>query len=246
MTTPVLDHADRQIRIEGTHNFRDLGGYPVADGRRTRWRLLMRADAFSDVTERGWAQLAGLSLRTVVDLRDPAERSRDDRGPLAFDGVTRRVPLLRDRIDVASVRDLRQLYFEVVERCGSRVAEAIDHVAPPGALPAVIHCAAGKDRTGLVSGILLSALGAPDEVVAGDYGLSAPLLKRFVAEHIRNRAFTSQLDEGTLVAMLGSPPSLMLEVLAHIRQHHGGAENYLLRNGLPREHWAHLQTVVLE
>jgi protein-tyrosine phosphatase len=218
--------------VPGTANLRDLGGYAAGDGA-TRWRTIFRADALHRLGPAGRAALADLGVRAVIDLREHAEREQD---PDDLDGLPVAVhhePLLLDRIDIRQVRTLEQFYRDIADRCGHRLARVISLLAADGGLPAVVHCSAGKDRTGLVFALLLAAVGVDDDTVVSDYRLTARFLKPTDREDLIRRARALGLDEQVLAVNMGAPPEAMRGLLEHLRAAHGGGREYLLAHGLP-------------
>jgi protein-tyrosine phosphatase len=230
---PLLRSPDagRLLAVPGTGNLRDLGGYDAGDGV-TRWNALMRADALTDLGTDGRRALAALGVRTVVDLREPVERELD---PDAISGLELRVyeqPLFAGRVDLNTVRGLRGLYATALASCGDRFAAVVGVLCEPGALPAIVHCSAGKDRTGLVAALVLSALGVPDVTVAADYALTASYLQGEFLAKVHARAVQAGLTEQALAVALDSPAELMLETLELLRAEYGGAGAYLEHHGL--------------
>ena len=172
---------DRWLDWDGCCNARDLGGLAAADGRRTRWGAIVRADGLDRLTPAGWAALVAHGVRTIVDLRDDSERKDL---PARRDGVTTVHVPLDDTADTDFwdyVRDnefdCTPLYYPAfLERKPERCARAIAAVAHAGPGGVVIHCAVGRDRTGLVSLLLLALVGVAAEDIATDYLLSEPRL----------------------------------------------------------------------
>ncbi len=117
-----------------------------------------------------------LGLRTIVDLRTQLEV---DIAPSALDGLhrprPRHISLLIGDLQALPL-ELDAVYRYIIEACGKTVGEAIKVLCAPGAFPALVHCSAGKDRTGIVIALILAVLGVPDEVIAADYGLSGGYL----------------------------------------------------------------------
>jgi protein-tyrosine phosphatase len=217
--------------IPGTFNFRDLGGHP-ADRGVTRSGVLMRSDAPVALGEAGRDALRGLNVRTAIDLREPIERDLDphDLAELGIEVHSR--PVFDGGLDLDTRKGLPELYREVLETCGERLAGAIRLLSRPGALPAIIFCSAGKDRTGLVSALTLSAVGVGDRDVAGDYALTEAVLHGEFRTKLEARAKAAGLSEQALAVKLGAPAELMLELLADLRSKHGGAAGYLAQHGL--------------
>jgi len=223
---------ERRIAVPGTMNLRDLGGYPTGDGGSVRWRTLLRSDALDRLDEGGRTALAALGLRTVVDLRTD-EETRD--APSALEGTGARsvhVPLLRAEALGRLPPDLAAVYRYLIDDCGPAIAAAVAHLCQAGALPGLVHCSAGKDRTGVVAALILGALGVPDEVIAADYSLSASYLDPGAAAVIsRIRAIGGTASQLSL-SVLGSPPGLIQMALARARAGAGSVPGYLVRHGL--------------
>lgn len=157
------------LPIEGTYNFRDLGGFR-ADGGRTKPGALFRSDALAALSDRGREQIAELSVARVIDLRDDAERGpQPDLVPEStvvlphpiFPDVTQHIS---EQLDIYELTEL--LYLEH----GDRLASAVTMLAEPGAT--VFHCTAGKDRTGAVAALTLLAVGVERDDVMHDYAAS--------------------------------------------------------------------------
>lgn len=172
---------DRHLDWDGCHNVRDLGGMRTADGRETRWGALVRSDAPERLSPAGWRALADHGVRTVVDLRNDGDwRGEEVRRPAGL--TTVRVPL-DDRGDTEFWSGLTGLYGTplyyrpFLERKAERCAAAISAIAraEPGGV--VVHCMAGRDRTGLVTLLMLALAGVPAADIAADYELSAGRLR---------------------------------------------------------------------
>lgn len=235
------------IGVEGTSNLRDLGGLPARGGR-VRGRALYRSDALSRLTDEGRRAFTGLGVARVVDLRDQAEL---DRQPSVLEGVTvevRHVPVFAAADPLALFRpaDGREpgvatLYETMLDTCGERLAGAVEAVAATPAGGALVHCTAGKDRTGVVVALVLELLGVPEDRIVADYAasernLAGPWADRMLAgagAMARERGF--ELTPGLREIVVGSPAAAMRVTLERIRSAYGGAEAYLVDNGLDRE-----------
>ncbi len=233
----------RRLDLDGLFNLRDLGGYPARDGRSVRWRTLLRSDALHRLDGAGGAVLAGLGLRTVLDLRTQAET---ETAPSAIDGVpaTPGISILTGDLQALAARARRDLpvHDRSVQRHDSR-----RHQGPRRAwcLPALVHCSAGKDRTGIVVALILAVLGVPDEVIAGDYGLSASYLDSEHTPAIGQLQASTGLGEKLTRPLLSGPPELMLGVLARVRAAHGSVEGYLREHGLSSADLEQLRAALL-
>lgn len=165
---------DRELAWDGCFNVRDLGGIHTADGRVTRRGVLIRADAPSGLTEAGWVALRECGVTTVIDLTETHEQ-RPDAAPRPAGLTTVHVPLDGTDEDFWAPRKANghwatSLYYRAfLDRYPDRVAAAVRAfaVAPPGGV--VVHCGRGRDRTGLISLMLLSLAGASATDIIDDY-----------------------------------------------------------------------------
>lgn len=229
---PAEPHAP--LPVPGLHNFRDLGGLPTRDGRRTVRGVLFRGDAPEPDLAHGVARLRELGVRTVVDLREPHERAERP-NPLAAEAAVAYHAIdliagLRDGwSELAAERPLGALYVRALERAGPAFVRAVDAlVAGEGAR--VVHCSAGKDRTGMVAALVLDVVGVPRSVVVRDYVATA----RYAApifERLRARA-RKRGDVAALERLLSSDAVDIEAFLTALHDVHGGAGTYLTRHGL--------------
>jgi protein tyrosine/serine phosphatase len=236
---------DRWIRLPGTANLRDLGGYPSTGGGTVRWRTLLRSGALHRLDHSGRAALAGLGLRTVIDLRTDEEvmatpsalRGTGHAGATAGTGVrTYHVPLFDAPAIGRLPPELAAIYRYMIDDCGAAIAEAVGRLCASNALPGLIHCTAGKDRTGLVAAIVLEVIGVPDDIIAADYAMSGTYLDPGAATAIRQVRAVSGVGRWLDLGALGAQPRVIHEALAHIRARAGTVTGYLLQNGLrPRD-----------
>jgi len=237
--------AGRHIRLPGLFNLRDVGGYPAAAGGTVRWRRLFRSDAPHMLDGPGVATLARLDLRTIVDLRTHIEA---ELAPSALAGLparTARLSLLSG--DLQSLpHALDAIYRYMIDECGETIAAAIKLLCADDAFPALVHCSAGKDRTGIVVALVLAVLGVPDEVIAADYALSALNLDPDKTAAIGQLQASSGLGENLTVGLLISPPALILDVLDRARSAGGSVEGYLLDRGLSRADLAALRAALAD
>ena len=226
----------RHLDLEGAYNIRDIGGYPTSDGRQTRWRTFLRAGTLHRLPASSQTALLDYGIRTVVDLRG-AEELRNEPDVFAQSAGVAYHPLnmmgddpLAGPGDPSEPEDPFEnwvwLYRLILDRRHSRICETIATLARPGAAPAIYHCAGGKDRTGLITALLLGVAGVPDEIIAEDYGLTARYLVRrsYDADpELEARGYTWQDYQRD-----ACPPAVMLRTLEHLRERYGGVEGYLL------------------
>ena len=224
----------RHIAIPGTLNFRDAGGYPVTGGGVTGWRRLLRSDGLHRLGREATDLLGGLGLRTVVDLRTYAEAEIAPSPVEDFAGngaLTMNISLIGDDLGEMPA-DLAAIYNYVVDRRGAAIAAAIRSLARPGALPGLVHCTAGKDRTGIVVAFALAAVGVPDHFIAADYALSSLYLDPQHTPTIGRVQASTGLGDRLTSALLASPPELMLHLLDRARRQAGSIADYLAGYGV--------------
>lgn len=221
----------RHIPLNGLFNLRDLGGYPAADGASVRWRTLFRSDALHRLDAGAVSAIAGLRLRTIVDLRTPAELEIAPSMLAGLGATTTHVSILTGDMQALPL-ELPAIYRYIIDECGQTIGEAIRLLCAPDAFPALVHCSAGKDRTGIVIALVLAVLGVPDEVIAADYGLSGAYLDSEHTPAIGQVQASSGLGDKLTGGLLASPPPLMAGVLARVRQSWGSVDDYLLSHGL--------------
>jgi protein-tyrosine phosphatase len=236
------DDPRRRIELAGLLNFRDVGGYPVAGGGSVRWRTLFRSDALHRLDSAGVAAVTGLGLRTVVDLRTQLEA---DYAPSPVCGRVTHIPVLTGGDFQGVPLDLGGLYRYFVDECGGQIAAAIAELCGDDALPALVHCSAGKDRTGVVIALILAVLGVPDELIAADYALSGLYLDPDETPAIGQLSASTGLGEELTRALLSSPPELILEILDRVRAVTGSVDGYLLAHGLAGSGLARLRAALI-
>ena len=245
MSVPtIVSDPRRLIALEAAHNVRDLGGYVIGDGRTIAWGRLLRGDGLHHLTPADLEALTPIGLRTVIDLRTPGEV--DERGAFPTDRMPVELvhqPVIdttwsRDdvpRFDAAAHSEVEFLtfaYATMLAEGGDRFGAAIRRLAAPGALPAIFHCAAGKDRTGIMAALLLAGLGVDDDVIVADYGLTAAGIERMKAWLGRHFPDRAQLMAETPSAFFAAHPEAMQRTLDAIRRQHGSVARYLGRVGV--------------
>jgi protein-tyrosine phosphatase len=218
----------RTLDFEGCVNFRDLGGYRTADGRMVAWRRLFRADGLNKLTAADRAQLLDLGLATVIDLRtlDEAEQRGSfpvDEVPVRYVGLplTDVLPATEDLPDWREAAYVATRYGAMVSEGGPVLTEAIAVLASGGSLPAVMHCSAGKDRTGVLSALVLAFLGVPDETIVEDYALSAAAMGRLLQRLKAEYPEAADQVEKYAPAILHVVPETMEQFLASLLLEYG-------------------------
>jgi protein-tyrosine phosphatase len=176
VATPV----ERWLILEGLDNVRDVGGLPLSDGGTTRYGQLLRSASLRHCTPADVSHLVGrFGLRLVLDLRTQREIDQDGPTALAKAGVEtvalsfipeegRELPETDGEVD-----RLVHVYLGYLRDRGENVVSAVRRLAAPDAGPSLVHCAAGKDRTGVLVALVLDAVGVERDAVVEDYALSA-------------------------------------------------------------------------
>ncbi|HEY3842835.1 MAG TPA: tyrosine-protein phosphatase [Acidimicrobiales bacterium] len=240
---------DRLIALEGAVNFRDLGGYATTDGQRTRWRVLFRADGLSELTEPDRAVLRQLGIRTVVDLRSGYEVEQSRFNVEAHPVEFHHFPFIDQLPDVEEWDRrpglLGSQYTEMLDDAMPQIVGALEVLAGPEARPAVFHCTAGKDRTGLLSALVLSLLGVPEETVVADYALSGAAMER-----LRAKLILKYPDGKDVIAdiseVFSADPDNMVRLFAHLHERYGSVAGYAERAGVSVQVVTRLRAALLE
>ncbi len=243
----------RLVRLDAVHNFRDMGGYPTADGRTTRWRRLFRADGLYRLTPEDLEVIRGLGLRTVIDLRTFLEL--DERGtfphdqhPVAF----HHVPVIDSTWSAADAEQatdaadfLEDAYLSILDQGSARLAEAFTMLCEPDALPAVFHCAAGKDRTGMLAMMVLGCLDVSDEYIVADYALTAEGMERMREWAKREYPELFERIAAGPAVFSSAVPEAMMRMIGHLRQRHGSILEFVLGLGVSPDAIEHLRRELL-
>jgi protein-tyrosine phosphatase len=235
---------DRFVLLDGCFNFRDLGGYPARRGRTVRRGRVYRSDALHRLTERGTQTFATLGIATVIDLRTPAETARRAwQPPPGWAGSWMHVPL-RPAVPDWTAYSTAQLeasgfaalhYLETAERGRAALRTVIETLAEPARLPAVFHCAAGKDRTGIVAALILTLLGVPAELIADDYALSEIATQRWEASIAAGAHDDTQTSWAYVPpAMLTADRRTMTAFLARFTLAYGTPDRFAAATGIAR------------
>ncbi len=237
----TANHPRRLIGLEAVHNFRDLGGYPTGDGRSTKWRTLFRSDGLYRL--RGADDLSRvrqLGLKSVIDLR--TEREQREQGIFPTDDIEvafhhlsivdvtwsdTQTPVFENEVEF-----LVWGYRDMLEIGSSRFADAMNVLAESESVPAVFHCAAGKDRTGILAALLLSSLGVDDAHICADYGLTQEAMQRSIAWSKVHRPELAERYATIPKAYLAADPRAMQFILAELAQQHGSVRNYVREIGV--------------
>lgn len=216
--------------FERLHNFRDLGGYRTQDGRTVRWERLYRSDSLAKLQGADHERFLALGIRTVIDLRYPWEIEAKGRVP-ASDGLVyvnlsvEHRPYDQAEIDPAldPWRFLADRYAEVALDGAVELKQALETIASEDS-PQVFHCASGKDRTGLLAGLVLALLGVDEDVIAADFALTELATERL-------RADWQAANPGRTMKWPGygrAPQEIMRLFLSDLKAGHGSVHAYAI------------------
>ncbi|WP_213576026.1 tyrosine-protein phosphatase [Rhodococcus sp. USK13] len=252
--------ADSRVLLPGTTNVRDLAGYPAGPDQVIGPHRLFRGEVLADADasefqglwdEKHRTDFEDLGLRTVIDLRAEHEVRRTPsawRRATGADVVTLPIEEGGEGTDTNYIRKLlsgemprfdeehmTQFYCEMLDRRASTFASAIAVLADTRRLPALVHCSAGKDRTGLLVALVLELLGTPRALVVEDYALTGVFRPNRIAAYAA--LFTGVgVDPDAARVLFETPAVSMDRALAHLDDSYGGAADYLVNVGsvLPR------------
>jgi protein-tyrosine phosphatase len=233
--------AERLVPLRGTLNFRDLGGYVGAGGRRVRWGRVFRSDHLGDLDADDLDRLARLGVRTVVDYQGAHERGDQIRpelpegvrrlerpivdGPAG--GVTFYDQVLNRSVTGFAVEDLMVFYRRTLERAAATFGEVIGLIADPTQHAVVFHCRAGKDRTGLTAALLLGALGVSEEHILDDYELTNRFRSEQRVEEVRSQLAERGIDIEDFLPLFEAPRAALAAALDDLRARWGSFDGYL-------------------
>lgn len=252
----------RLLRLPGAVNLRDLGGYRTADGQHLKWGMVYRSGSLGKLTDDDLIQIEPLNIRLVCDFRHlsevEAEPDRLPRGaiywhsPLDTDDQSR--SHRRRRMILWNPQQLGDLLLEtytdvMLDRNAPLFGEMLRRFANPENLPAVFHCTAGKDRTGIAAMLLLLALGVPEETIVADYTLSNRYYNDYLdyTRRLMKRYEWMGIRAEDLYPLLLADARTMQHALDHLYRKYGTIENYLLNQaGLDLETLIRLRATLLE
>jgi protein tyrosine/serine phosphatase len=244
--------ASRWIELAQVDNIRDLGGLPVDGGGVVRRGVLLRASTLQHVTGADVETLVGgLGLRTVLDLRGRREAAREGHGLLEDTPVQRiNLPVRRARSATSDAvpeeygADLAGFYLAMLEGSGESLVNAARIVGDAERHAVLFHCAAGKDRTGLLAALLLDAVGVPAEAIVADYALTGVRIARIRSRLTRLPSYRTlpAVEHGFMAA----DPEVMDRFLNGLRVGHGGAARWLLQAGLTTAELGRLRDALVE
>jgi protein-tyrosine phosphatase len=266
---PDIKQQERQVKLEGQANFRDLGGYRTTDGRRVKWGLIYRAGQLNKLSDADLSKLKELNVRTVIDFRGTAEAETRGKDRLPEGVRSRSCPidvnsLPKEPKEEAAPGDssagrtdfMLQATRSIMINRTDVYAALIRELAEPQNRPLVFHCTAGKDRTGVGAAIVLTLLGVPWETVRDDY-----LLSNFYRREENERELKimrdsiakkqgippDQVDMTSYEAMFLVKPEYIDAAHDEVIRRYGSMEAYIRKGlGIPDEMVNQLRSELLE
>lgn len=227
----------RNYQLAGSYNFRDIGGYETMAGRRVQWGRVFRSDAVHRLTDQDLDQLRPLDVRTILDLRSNREITAGGSGLIHDEPGMQVVHIPFGRIGEEAdptwhELTLAELYRGIVTEAKDAIGTVMTTLASSDVMPVVVHCAAGKDRTGISIAMLLRLLGVDDTTVTEDYLLTESNFLTF-----RDRLSPDELShlDTIPVELLRVDAMVLSATLAIVDAEYGSTEAYLLEAGVTAE-----------
>jgi protein-tyrosine phosphatase len=241
-------------------NFRDFGGGLTRDGKRIRTGLLFRSGVLQKLNENDKQIIESLNIQSVIDFRSLEEQERDPAFlpgktkismPCNIDRMTRerlRPLLLKRHADEKIIGVIDGVYSEMVDLMAESMGKLVSLILTPGATPLIIHCRAGKDRTGFAAAMIQWFLGMDRADILSDYLKSNDFLMPRISKLLKRlRLFTIGLfPKGNLQAAFEVKEKYLLTAMEKVDRKYGGIEKYLMSSGITATQLEALRTLLLE
>ena len=246
------DYAKRHLSFEGCFNFRDIGGYETSNGSSIRWGKYYRAGRQDRMTPKDIDLAKELRIATQIDLRRPDEIREQGRGPfedlgaryenLAVipDGGSERLNQLVGDVGISGARYLGYLDF-----CSEVWLRLFNIFADEANYPILLHCTAGKDRTGVSTAFLLSVLGASRPVIDADYLMTNRDVERQVDYVQQNFGLPKGYDRSSMLIAAGVPQTAIADFLDGVDERYGGPIDYLREIGVANNTFDRIREILL-
>jgi protein-tyrosine phosphatase len=232
----------RLLQLDTTYNTRDIGGYTTEDGKTTKWLKLLRSDNLHALTPDAQNTLLDCGVSTIIDLRNDDEIEKAPNVFAQHPQVSyHNIPLFNNQIDYSQIPlwSLEELYVITLDKCRGQVLAIINAITVHKT-PILVHCAAGKDRTGIIIALLLAIANVPLVTIAEDYAISGkniiPIYKEEI-EIAKEKGFAHIFD---------SPVETMLGTFSYLQKEYGGAVGYLQTIGITDEQINHIREMLVD
>jgi len=217
----------RVLAWDGCVNVRDLGGLPIEGGGETRFGSIARADSIRNLNQAGWEALAEYGTKLVIDLRSRRERDEDVVREVPI--PVRHIPITPDAVPASwKWPSMRESYLALLEAYRSEYAAVADAVAATDG-PVVIHCAGGRDRTGLAVALMLRLVPVEQEAIAADHALSDESFAPYQEDWIAQAADDAERERRRRISVPAG--RTMVEILSEVDRRYGGPDAYLRGGG---------------
>jgi protein-tyrosine phosphatase len=232
---------ERFVKLDGAVNFRDIGGYLTESGRRVKPGKVFRSDELGDLSDGDLSKLKEMGLQFIFDLRNRREvKKKTDRIPPGSPFKYVHAPIyenepkgkylpaiLFNRHKLGDI--LAERYFFMIEKRAEAFGKILSHFADPQNFPIVYHCTAGKDRTGLITALILSILGVPEETIVADYSLSNLGFDHYFQEFVEDARHAAMgVKDIEFQGFFIVRPDWIQNILDHLKEQYGSVERYLI------------------
>lgn len=246
--------------LKSIHNFRDLGGMIAGEGKKVRQGIIYRSANPDLINRTDLEILQKLGISSIIDLRAPGERTVQKLSltgfniiplPLDFEQTTREklMPYLKKKGSEEMIANIsNSLYIDILDASVPVLKEVIEVLLTPEKCPVLIHCQAGKDRTGIISALILLALGADREMIIDDFMKSNDALLPFFKKMLLRKKITSFgffPSERVLFAITVRQRNIE-SIIDRVNSHYGGIEGYLSNSGFDISRLPELKQKLLE
>lgn len=255
-----MDKIIEDINITSVLNFRDAGGLKLIGGGTMRKGLIYRSASPDRINGKDFKKLQALGIKTIADLRDPAEFSKRKTKipgiriinlPLSFESVTRERlrPLMKRSYDAGAINQvINGLYIDIVDAVRPVLGMTAELILDPDNTPLLIHCQAGKDRTGVLSALFQMIAGADREEIIRDYMASNESIVPHYIKLLRIRKFITLglFPADSVLHAITQKKEDIITALDRIDNHYGGINEYLSGSGFDVSKTDQLRNILID
>jgi protein-tyrosine phosphatase len=245
----------RHITFESVSNFRDIGGYRTNDDHEVAWRRLFRSGDLRHISSSDLTRLKEeIRLTSVIDLRSSIEVEKQGNNILSEASIRYfNIPFItgsgnrnEEEKLFQQFTNMGEFYIHIVQNAefGKRLVKALEIIAEPDNHPLVFHCAIGKDRTGILTAVLLSVLGVENKYIIEDYALSAPFMEELINRMKVDSEMAKAAEPLPGYFWKAAPESMHL-FLSTLQQDYGSVRGYLQEQGAEASLFYRLEKALL-